>query len=207
MIAYLNGKLAYLNRDSLVLDLNGVGYELKISERTSQTLQAHPADQPLQVTTHLVMREEGPELFGFLSQAEKDLFLMLTRVSSVGPRIALNIFSALSLEEIIKAIVGNQPKVLSSAPGIGAKTAQRIILELREKLSKLQISLPLSPDLASTELPVDWIEEIELTLLALSYTPEEVQRVLLDQGQILKEQTHVDDAIRLLLSQLDHQRN
>ncbi|MEZ0372264.1 MAG: Holliday junction branch migration protein RuvA, partial [Candidatus Sericytochromatia bacterium] len=138
MIAFLAGKLASLGRDSVVVDVQGVGFEARISERTRQTLLAQNLGDAIELITHLIVREDGMELFGFANQQEKELFLLLTKVSSVGPRTALNVFSALSLEDIVRAIVGNQPKVLSSAPGIGAKTAQRIILELREKLVKLQ---------------------------------------------------------------------
>ena len=202
MIAFLAGKLASLGRDSVVVDVQGVGFEARISERTRQTLLAQNPGDAIELITHLIVREDGMELFGFANQQEKELFLLLTKVSSVGPRTALNVFSALSLEDIVRAIVGNQPKVLSSAPGIGAKTAQRIILELREKLVKLQLALPASPTSDTPGLPADWIEELELTLLALGYAPEEIQQSLLELGPLLQEQSSVDDAIRLLLSRL-----
>jgi Holliday junction DNA helicase RuvA len=202
MIAFLSGKLAYLTRDSVILDVNSVGYEVRVSERTRLSLHDHPEGEILQLTTHLIVREDGMELFGFSSPQEKELFLLLTKVSSVGPRTALNVFSTLSLEEIVRAIVGNQPKVLSAAPGIGAKTAQRIILELREKLLKLQLALPEDPGNDLIGIPSDWLEELEMTLLALGFGPEEIQRALHDQGPLLREQTSVDDAIRLMLSRL-----
>lgn len=202
MIACLTGKLALLGRETVVVDVQGVGYEARISERTRQTLQELALGDAMTLTTHLIVREDGMELFGFANPQEKELFLLLTKVSSVGPRTALNVFSALSLTEIIRAIVGNQPKVLSSAPGIGAKTAQRIILELREKLGKLQLALPASPAAEAPSLPSDWLEELELTLLALGYAPEEIQQALVEQGPLLREQGSVDDAIRLLLSRL-----
>lgn len=202
MIAFLTGKLALLGRETVVVDVQGVGYEARISERTRQNLQELALGDAMTLTTHLIVREDGMELFGFANPQEKELFLLLTKVSSVGPRTALNVFSALSLTEIIRAIVGNQPKVLSSAPGIGAKTAQRIILELREKLGKLQLALPASPATEAPGLPADWLEELELTLLALGYAPEEIQQALVEQGPLLREQGSVDDAIRLLLSRL-----
>lgn len=202
MIAFLSGKLAQLTRDTVILEVNGVGYEVRISERTRLSLLEHAEAEPLALITHLIVREDGMELFGFMSAPEKDLFLLLTKVSSVGPRTALNVFSTLSLEEIVRAIVSNQPKVLSSAPGIGAKTAQRIILELREKLVKLQLALPASATNEVPGLPADWIEELELTLLALGFAPEEIQRSITEQAPLLQEQSSVDDAIRLMLSRL-----
>lgn len=202
MIAFLTGKLAQLTRDSAIIDVNGVGYEARVSERTRLSLLEHNEGATLTLTTHLIVREDSMELFGFTSVPEKDLFLLLTKVSSVGPRTALNVFSTLSLEEIVRAIVSNQPKVLSAAPGIGAKTAQRIILELREKLVKLQLALPASPTGEVPGLPADWIEELELTLLALGFAPEEIQRALSEMAPLIVEQASVDDAIRLLLSRL-----
>lgn len=203
MIAFLSGTLASLSRDSAIVDVHGVGYEARISESTRLQLQTLSEGQTLRLITHLIVRDDGMELFGFMSPQEKDLFLLLTKVSSVGPRTALNVFSALSLEEIVRAIVSNQPKVLSAAPGIGAKTAQRIILELREKLVKLQLALPAGGTASDLPgLPSDWIEELELTLLALGYAPEEIQSALMELGPLLQEQASVDDAIRLLLSRL-----
>lgn len=203
MIAFLSGSLAALGRDSVVIDVAGVGYEARVSERTRQDLMSLAEGEAVKLITHLIVREDGMELFGFLNSQEKELFLLLTKVSSVGPRTALNVFSTLSLEEIVRAIVGNQPKVLSSSPGIGAKTAQRIILELREKLAKLQLALPAGGSAAELPgLPADWIEELEMTLLALGYAPEEIQRALIELGPLLQEQPSVDDAIRLLLSRL-----
>lgn len=202
MIAFLTGKLSQITRDSAILDVNGVGYEARVSERTRLSLLEHNEGALLTLTTHLIVREDSMELFGFTSVPEKDLFLLLTKVSSVGPRTALNVFSTLSLEEIVRAIVSNQPKVLSAAPGIGAKTAQRIILELREKLVKLQLALPASPTGEVPGLPADWLEELELTLLALGFAPEEIQRALSEMAPLIVEQASVDDAIRLLLSRL-----
>lgn len=202
MIAFLTGKLANLGLDKVILDVQGVGYEARISEHTRRSLQELALGDQVTLTTYLLVRDDSMELFGFANPQEKELFLLLTKVSSVGPRTALNVFSTLSLTEIVRAIVGNQPKVLSSAPGIGAKTAQRIILELREKLAKLQLTLPAGPTTEVPGLPGEWLEELELTLLALGYAPEEIQQALLEQGPMLREQASVDDAIRLLLSRL-----
>lgn len=202
MIAFLRGQVALLGRDTVVIDVRGIGYEARISERTRQTLQTLESDSEVTLTTQLIVRDDGMELFGFANPQEKELFLLLTKVSSVGPRTALNVFSALSTPEIVRAIIGNQPKVLSSAPGIGLKTAQRIILELREKLGKLQLALPSTPAAEAPGLPADWLEELELTLLALGYAAEEIQQALLEQSPLLREQASVDDAIRLLLSRL-----
>ena len=206
MLAYLKGKLSELEKEKAIIESHGLGFEIKISLQTYNHLQ-NCLDQEVKIITHLIVREEGPELFGFLNSQEKDLFLMLTRVSSVGPKTAINIFSALSLQDLVKAIVGNQPKILSSAPGVGLKTGQRIILELKEKLIKLKLAESSSESETQLDLPPNWLEEIELTLFALGYSPDEVQSVLLDQVDLLKQQAHVDDAIRQVLSCLDQKNN
>ena len=133
MIGFLKGKLAYRTRDSVLIDVQGVGYQVRLSERHLNNLDLRPGE-PIELTTHLLPREDALELYGFSSPQEKEIFLQLTRVSGIGPRTALAIFSALELQDVIRAVVSNQPKVLSQAPGIGAKTAQRIILELKEKV-------------------------------------------------------------------------
>ncbi|MGV3525659.1 MAG: Holliday junction branch migration protein RuvA [Candidatus Sericytochromatia bacterium] len=200
MIAFLAGTLAFCGRETVIIDVQGVGYEVRISERLHSRLQSEVGNA-LQLTTHLLAREDGMELFGFESPHEKEIFLQLTRVSGVGPRTALAVLSTLSLEELLRAIVGNQPKVLAQAPGIGLKTAQRIILELKEKLSKIQEASD-SSLLPSSSLPAEWHDEISLTLLALGYTPLELDRAIHDCQISLSEQKNVDEVIRLLLAHL-----
>lgn len=200
MIAFLAGTLALCGRETVIIDVQGVGYEVRVSERLRSRLQTE-VGASLQLTTHLLTREDGMELFGFESPHEKEVFLQLTRVSGVGPRTALAALSTLSLEELLRAIVGNQPKVLAQAPGIGLKTAQRIILDLKEKLSKIQdAGTPSS--LPGSLLPPEWHDEISLTLLALGYTPLELDRAIHDCQSTLAEQKNIDEVIRLLLAHL-----
>lgn len=198
MIAFLKGLLAYKTPHSIVIDVHGVGYEVRMSERHLNTMPLIPGEK-IEITTHFIPREDSFELYGFISPQEKELFLQLTKVSGVGPRTALAIFSCLDLNEIIRAIVGNQPKVLSQAPGVGAKTAQRVILDLREKLEKMQSELmPIAA--LKLDLPADWLEEIELTLIALGYEAAEIQRALQEHTQQLKKENNLDDALRVLLT-------
>lgn len=200
MIAFLAGTLALCGRETVIIDVQGVGYEVRVSERLRSRLQTEVGNA-LQLTTHLLTREDGMELFGFESTHEKEIFLQLTRVSGVGPRTALAALSTLSLEELLRAIVGNQPKVLAQAPGIGLKTAQRIILDLKEKLGKIQ-NAGAPSTLPSSSLPAEWHDEISLTLLALGYTPLELDRAIHDCQISLSEQKNVDEVIRLLLAHL-----
>lgn len=198
MIAFLHGTLAYKTLHSIVINVQGVGYEVRLSERHINALNLKKGET-VDITTHLLPREDSLELYGFASVQEKELFLQLTKVSGVGPRTALAIFSCLDLNEVIRAIVGNQPRILSQAPGIGAKTAQRIILDLREKLEKMQAQL--TPMISiGMDIPTQWQEEIELTLLALGYETNEIQQALQQHAHKIKKENNLDDAIRILLT-------
>jgi holliday junction DNA helicase RuvA len=198
MIASLRGKPSHFGDQSVVLDVQGVGYEIHLSERYREQLQRTNADE-VTILTWLAHREDSMELFGFESRQEKELFLLLNRVSGVGLRTALAIVSALPVVEIITAIAANQPKSLCRAPGIGQKTAQRIILELREKLAKLYPTLPVSITDGPLEPAVQ--EEVEMTLLALGYGPDEIARawsLLPSEAQ----NQDADEVIRFLLGHL-----
>ena len=198
MIAFLRGKPIHFGSQSLVLDVMGVGYEIQLSERYRQQLQSEKQSE-VTILTWLAHREDSMELFGFESRQEKELFLLLNKVSGVGLRTALAIVSALNVAEIVGAIAGNQPKVLCRAPGIGQKTAQRIILELREKLAKLYPSVPVAISEGPLEAGVQ--EEVEMTLLALGYGPDEIFRAwgLLPPSAQMSD---ADEVIRFLLTEL-----
>lgn len=200
MIGFLKGKIAYHTRDSVLIDVQGVGYQVRLSERHLSQLNLSPGE-PIELTTHLLPREDALELYGFSSPQEKEIFLQLTRVSGIGPRTALAIFSALELQDVIRAVVSNQPKVLSQAPGVGAKTAQRIILELKEKFSKMVQELNLTTP-ENSILPAGWLEEIEMTLLALGYEVTEISQALENWGEQISDLSSADEAIRFLLSKL-----
>lgn len=201
MIACLKGHLLNLSAQSAVIDVQGIGYEVRLSQRHLAELDSVKGSL-IQLSTHLLNRDDTLELYGFRSAPEKELFLQLTRVSGVGPRSALAIFSVLDTEAIIRAIIENQPKKLSQAPGIGPKTAQRIILELREKLLKAQGLLHALPSSQNDLLPTDWREDIELTLLALGYDVEEIHTALAKYAEVLKAEPSAEQAIHRLLSLL-----
>ena len=198
MIAFLRGTPVEFNAQSVLLDVQGVGYEVLLSERHRLRLQNTPPTE-LTLLTWLSHREDSMELFGFESQQEKNLFLDLNRVSGVGLRTALTLISALTAPELIQAICQSQVKTLCKAPGIGQKTAQRIILELREKLLKAYplIAIP-GPQI---DLPPETREEVESTLLALGYRPEEIESVW-SQLPAEKRADDADQLLRLLLTQL-----
>ena len=135
MFYYLNGELAYRDISTCVIDCGGVGYKLTVSFITSEAMLSKVGKQ-VKLYTHLAVREDGIELFGFGSYEEKECFNKLTSVSGVGPKAAMSILSTMTPEKLAVAICTEDAKAIAKSPGIGAKSAARIILELKDKMSK-----------------------------------------------------------------------
>lgn len=133
MIAFVRGNFIFKTPAQVIVDVNGVGYELQISLNTYSAISNNVSGQ---LATYLHITENGQTLFGFFENAEKDLFLQLISVSGVGASTARMMLSGMKPDEIIKAIVQNNVKQLESIKGIGKKTAERLIVELKDKLSK-----------------------------------------------------------------------
>ena len=132
MIAYLKGSLARKTPGFVWIEAGGVGYEVRIS---LQTFSALPEDGEVSLFTHFHVREDAQLLYGFKSEGEKNIFLHLISISGVGPNTALMVLSSLSVEELHHALVNQDVAVIKAVKGIGQKTAERIILELKDKLS------------------------------------------------------------------------
>ena len=135
MFYYLNGELAYRDINTCVIDCGGVGYKLTVSFITSEAMLSKLGKQ-VKLYTHLAVREDGIELFGFGSYEEKECFNRLTGVSGIGPKAAMSILSTMTPEKLAVAICTDDAKAIAKSPGIGAKSAARIILELKDKMSK-----------------------------------------------------------------------
>lgn len=137
MIAYLSGKLLEKDANLVIIDVGGVGYEVSIPLSTFYELGEIGADVTLRVQT--IVREDAFQLFGFKTLREKELFLLLISVSGIGPKSAITALSGMSADEIISAIRQNNLARLNSIPGVGKKTAERIVIELRDKITKLSV--------------------------------------------------------------------
>ena len=135
MFYYLNGELALRDINTCVIDCGGVGYKLTISMITSESL-ASKLGQKVKLFTYLAVREDGIELFGFGTNEERHTFNLLTSVSGVGPKAAMSILSVMSPDRLAMAVCTEDIKGISKAPNIGAKTAARIVLELKDKIAK-----------------------------------------------------------------------
>ena len=137
MIAYLSGKLLEKDANTIIIDVNGVGYEVSIPLSTFYELGEIGADVTLRIQT--IVREDAFQLFGFKTLREKELFLLLVSVSGIGPKSAITALSGMSADEIISAIRQNNLARLNSIPGVGKKTAERLVIELRDKITKLSV--------------------------------------------------------------------
>ena len=178
MLYFLKGITAALEPGLAVIECAGVGYACKT---TSFTLSGLQPGKPATLYTHLSVREDGIELYGFGTKEEKRLFLQLTSVSGVGPKAALSILSTTTPSQLALAILTEDVKTLTLAPGIGKKIAQRIVLELRDKLAKEQPDMDWTPvNLPAAGEPIqgDKLSEAGAALAVLGYSPAEVQIAL-----------------------------
>lgn len=132
MIARLSGKLVTVDGDAVILDVQGVGYAVSVPARLAETLRV---DQPLVLWVHTAVREDAITLYGFESLADRGAFELVIGVSGIGPKIGLSLLSALAVPDLARAIEGNDLRALTAVSGVGRKTAERLVLELRGKLA------------------------------------------------------------------------
>ena len=183
------------NRKLLTIEVNDIGYDLSVTSRLIQNLPA--VGQSVQIFTHLQVRDDQWTLYGFETSAERDLFRQLTSVSGIGSQLALGLLDTLGLQELIQAIVSSNIRMLSQAPGVGKKTAERIALELRTKLANWRDRAGLVSQTSAG--PVGAVQEdVEMTLLALGYSSQEVMQAIAAVGRhsTLAKNDHGEDWLR-----------
>jgi holliday junction DNA helicase RuvA len=178
MISYLKGTVVGLQKQSatrviLTLEVDRIGYELQIVPRLVQHLP--PRGEILQVFTEMQLRDDRLILYGFETMAQRDLFRQLVSVSGIGAQLAIALLDTLALPDLVQAIVSGNTHLLCATPGVGKKTAERIALELRAKLSEWRSAQAWE---TSPILSLDIRDDVEMTLLALGYTAEEVVQAL-----------------------------
>ena len=196
MFYYLSGELALRDINTCVIDCGGVGYKLTISTITSESL-ASKLGQKVKLYTHLAVREDGVEMFGFGSNEERHTFNLLTAVSGIGPKAALSILSVMTPDRLAMAVCTEDIKSISKAPNIGAKTAARIVLELKDKIAK---EMPLASAsvkdttgaISTARMSSGNLAEATEALMVLGYDRSSVIKALagidptLDVGAIIK---------------------
>lgn len=196
MFYYLNGELALRDINTCVIDCGGVGYKLTVSMLTSESL-ASKLGQKVKLFTYLAVREDGVELFGFGTNEERHAFNLLTGVSGVGPKAAMNILSVMSPDRLAMAVCTEDIKGISKAPNIGAKTAARIVLELKDKIAKEIMPSATSDNakgntVSAANMSGGNLAEATEALIVLGYDRSSVIKALggidptLDVGMIIK---------------------
>ena len=189
MIGRLTGTLAEKTPPQVLIDVNGVGYEVDVPMSSFYNLPA--LGQRVTLLTHFVVREDAQLLFGFLTAAERATFRQLIKISGVGPRMALGVLSGLSVAELTQAVTQQQVSRLVKVPGIGKKTAERLLLELKGKLGP-DLGLP------GAVLANDAQSDIAQALIALGYSERDAAAVL----KALPPDVGVSDGIKLALKSL-----
>ena len=134
MLNYISGTIEYVQSDAVIVDANGIGYEISVNNRFLSKIGS--VGDKIKVYVYLAVKEDGAFLFGFIDRAERNMFLRLITISGIGPKLAISILGGISSEELSRCIANGDTKALSSIKGIGKKTAERIILELRDKIEE-----------------------------------------------------------------------
>ncbi|MCW2757037.1 MAG: ruvA [Nocardioidaceae bacterium] len=173
MIAYVSGTVAQLNLTSAVLEVGGVGLELMCTPRTLADLRR---GQAATLPTSMIVREDSMTLFGFAEEDEKQLFEMLLTASGVGPKLAQAMLAVQTPDEIRRAVATDDVKTLTTVPGIGQKGAQRIILELKDRIGSPTGAVPTG---AGTTAPTaDWQAQVQAGLMGLGWSAKEADKAV-----------------------------
>ncbi len=196
MIAYLEGKLVEKSPTLLILEVNGVGYSVNIPVSTFSNLGE--TGDVVKILTYQHVREDELKLYGFSTKPEKELFELLISVNGVGPRLALSILSCVSVNQFQKSVVQEDLDVLTTIAGVGKKKAQRLIVELKEKLSK--VDLGERKELKDKEAAVAPAhEEAVMALVSLGYTKPDARKALERVTKEEKEALPVEELIKRAL--------
>lgn len=202
MIARLSGTLIDKTLDGVLLDVGGVGYQVSVSLNTLTALPA--VGQKAELFTHLHVREDAMQLFGFATKDERRAFELCIAVSGIGPRLAIGLLSGLDAAGLFAAVAGEDVARLRKVPGIGPKTAERLVLELRDKVPKPEGS---SKSVARTTAPAGAMArggvfaDVSGALINLGYRPADAERAT-DQAILQKPDATIEDVLRAALRAL-----
>lgn len=195
MYSYIKGELVDVAGDHIVVDNNGIGYQMFISSSTHFHMPAIGED--VKVYTYLNVKEDAMQLFGFLTKEELELFKLLITVNGIGPKNALGILGTLEPADLRFAIMAEDAKAISKAPGVGAKSAQRIIIELRDKIDSVETSaLTNSPVASLNSMKRDVIDSLE----NMGYSSSQVLKAM-DELEI-SDDDNIEDVLKQVLVKL-----
>ena len=193
MIGFISGVLVEKDPPQLIVDVNGIGYEVDAPMSTFQQLCA--LGETIRLFTHFVVREDAQQLYGFYSKDERLLFRTLLKVNGVGPRLALTILSSVDPGDFVRAVLNNDTQSLIRMPGVGKKTAERLVIEMRDKLGDWQQALPQFATHSSATAvgghasTPQRLQDAIAALVALGYKPQEANRLInkVDDGNLTSE--------------------
>jgi holliday junction DNA helicase RuvA len=199
MIDFVKGKVHYLEEDYLAVETGGIGYQVYVTNP-----YAYEQEAEVFLYTHFVVREDAQLLYGFETKQERDLFRLLLEVSGVGPKAAMGMLSGMKPDQLVQAIQMEDVKQLTRLPGVGKKTAQRLVLDLKDKLKKIHL-----PDLAVASpmppsLPAAKERDVIEALKVLGYNEEEakwaVQEALKGSEEDLDTETWIKQALKIMMN-------
>jgi len=192
VISYLHGKLAEAAPTQVVVECNGVGYAVFIPVSSYDKLPAKGGEVKLLTYHHVVAHEGTQQLFGFVTPQEREMFLLLISISGIGPKLAINILSSASISMLRNAITTGDTKTLSSLRGIGKKIAERLVVELKDKLGGAGVTVSAKPGDAR-------VADAALALESLGYKPADAQRAVVAAAEKLGSAASVEELVRAAL--------
>ena len=195
MFYYIKGDLVHTENNLAVIDVGGVAYKLTVSANTIGNLAASQKDK-VKLYTYIAVREDAVELFGFYSLEELSLFKLLITVSGVGPKAAMSVLSSFTVEKFAIAVGNEDVKALSKANGVGAKTAARIVLELKDKVAK---EISVSKGVADTPVSSGTLSDAQNALMVLGYSKSEATNALKGISPALSLEDMIKEALKKLM--------
>jgi holliday junction DNA helicase RuvA len=196
MIGRIRGTLISLDEYTVLVDVAGIGYELDV---TANTLSALPGvGQDVVLFTHMSVREDAHSLYGFETRGERDLFRTLIKISGVGPKLALNLLSGMDVVDLARCIRDSDIARLVKLPGVGRKTAERLVVELKDRIERL-VLIPEITRPKVTDAARHVIEEAERALIKLGYRPSEASRAI---GNAYVQGQSTEDVVRIALKRM-----
>lgn len=194
MFAFLRGVVAAKTLDHIHLDVNGVGYEIHVPDSVHRRVTR---DQTVTFLTYCHIREDSFQIFGFLREEEKSLFLMLLSINGIGPKVALSFLSALTPAEFGQAIMASDVTAITKVPGVGKKTAQRVVLEFKAKMGQdAELSAILGEDIDFDDAGSD---DVQAALISLGCTPQEAKKSAAKARKELGKKASDEDLVKSAL--------
>lgn len=207
MFEYIFGKLAIKKVDYVAIDINGLAYKIYISLKTFEKLSEIGKDEKLYIFTNV--KEDDISFYGFKTQNERELFRELITISGVGPKLAIAILSTFEVQEVIEIVSIDETKIFTKVPGLGLKKAQKIILDLKDKVKKLNISESFEEKNKNSQINfnseiLNLKEDLKLALDSLGYQNEDVSKWITDEE--LCEISDISEVIKIVLQKIQSKK-